>query len=189
MYFACACMHARMCKPSCQTLGVINLSRILFKETCSKYKVTKIRDYLIFAMSGQNQASFAKCYSKLLFGFDWLQRETEVYCRFKMIPTCRLHRRQGWDLEGCQVATIIATFDDMISPWQTGCSDWHGLQYTLWHMSISNQVFLQSRTWRKTLKVDPVLGIWVRIQYWYTKMGRLANKFKSIIYITNVYIW
>ena len=29
-----------------------------------------MRDYLILAMSYQDQASFDKCYSKLLFGFD-----------------------------------------------------------------------------------------------------------------------
>ena len=57
-------------------------------------------------MSGQHQASFAKCYSKLLYAFDWVQRETELYYRFKIIQTCRLH--------SCQVATIMPTFDDMI---------------------------------------------------------------------------
>ena len=65
-------------------------------------------------MSGQNQASFAKFYSKLLFVFDWVQSETELYYRFKMTPTFRLHRRQERDLESCQVATIMPTFDDMI---------------------------------------------------------------------------
>ena len=69
-------------------------------------KVTKIRDYM---MSG-----FAKCYSKLLFVFDSVRRETELYYRFKMIPTYRLHRRQEIDLESCQVVTIMPTFDDMI---------------------------------------------------------------------------
>ena len=50
---------------------------------------------IIFAMPGQNQACFAKCYSKLLFVFDWVQKETELYYRFKKIPTDRLHRICG----------------------------------------------------------------------------------------------
>ena len=33
-------------------------------------------------MSGQNQASFEKRYSKLLFIFGWVQSETELYYGF-----------------------------------------------------------------------------------------------------------
>ena len=80
----------------------------------SKQKLAKIRAYLSFVVSRQNQASFAKCYSKLLFVFDCVQRETKLYCKFKMITRYRLHRRQERHLESFQVYTVTPTYDDMI---------------------------------------------------------------------------
>ena len=69
---------------------------------------------MIFAMSGQSQASFAKCYSKLLFVFDWVQRETDLYYRFKMILTCRLLRRQEQHGKWPDIVIVTPTFDDLI---------------------------------------------------------------------------
>ena len=63
---------------------LIKLSAIIAKDLSFKFEshTNLSLKYLIFAMSVQNQASFAKCYSKLLFLFDLVQREISLYHRF-----------------------------------------------------------------------------------------------------------
>ena len=78
---------------------------------------------------------------------------------FKMIPTYRLHRRQERDLESCQAVIVTPTFDDMIWPWQNGCSDWHKAWFATYTLTseYKQTSFSSKSNMDKTLIISPSL--------------------------------